>query len=64
MYRIRELRCERKISQAALANAVGISQSVLCDYENGKAEPTAPVIIALAKYFCVTTDFLLGLVDY
>ena len=64
MYRIRELRLERKISQKVLAAAIGISQSVLCDYENERADPTARVIILLSKYFGVTTDYLLGLTDY
>ena len=64
MYRFKELRIEKKQSQTVVAKAIGISQSVLCDYENDKAEPTSPVIIALAKYYDVTTDYLLGLSDY
>lgn len=64
MYRIKELRLERNISQKKLSLQVGVSQSVLCDYENGKVEPTASVIISLAKFFGVSTDYLLGLSEY
>ena len=64
MYRIKELRLERNISQKKLSLQVGVSQSVICDYENGKVEPTASVIISLAKFFGVSTDYLLGLSEY
>lgn len=63
MYKIKELRIEKNLSQKQLAKKLGISQSVICDYENGKAEPTAPIIIAMAIFFDVTSDYLLGLED-
>lgn len=63
MYRIKELRLKAHLSQAELAKKLDISQSVLCDYENGKADPTAKVIIAMSYFFGETTDYLLGLED-
>lgn len=63
MYRIKELRTRAKLSQAKLAKELDISQSVLCDYENGKADPTAKVLIALSQYFGESIDYIVGLED-
>lgn len=40
--------------------AAGISFSTYQNYETGKRIPTAEILIKLADYFCVTTDYLLG----
>jgi len=58
--RLKELRIDKEVSQKKVAEEIGISQSVYCDYENGKVEPTASIIIKLANYFNVSTDYLLG----
>ncbi len=48
---LRVLRAERRISQAGLADALGISpQAVFC-IENGKYDPSALVALRLARYF-------------
>ena len=54
---------EKSLTKHQLSKITGISNSVLCDYCKGKVQPTADVIITIAKYFDVTTDFLLGLTD-
>ena len=61
MYRIKELRKEKGISQRTLATDINVSQSNICGYENGTVDPTGKIIIALANYFDVTTDYLLGI---
>ena len=61
--RLKELRTEKGITQDMLAQATGLSQSALANWENGKRSPTATAIITLAKYFNVTTDYLLGMTD-
>lgn len=61
---LRELRIERKISQSELAKALNVSQSIIARWESDECEPTATNIIALANYFNVTTDYLLGRTDY
>ncbi|MDE7215563.1 MAG: helix-turn-helix transcriptional regulator [Clostridia bacterium] len=61
MKRLKELREELNISQHLLAKAIGISQSNICEYEKGTVEATETVIIKLANYFDVSTDYLLGL---
>ena len=59
-----ELRQERGISQAELAKTIGVSYAIVCYWETDRSEPTAINIVKIADYFNVTTDFLLGRVDY
>lgn len=55
---------DKPVTKYKLAQDTGISKSALSDYCKGKVQPTADVIVIIAKYFDVTTDFLLGLIDY
>lgn len=61
---LRELRKERHLPQAVLAKALYICQSTIAYWECGKREPTATNIIAIADYFDVSTDYLLGRTEY
>ena len=61
--RIRALREDRDLRQSDVAEATGIDQRSLSNYETGKTQPDAYVIIKLAEYFGVTTDYLLGLTN-
>ena len=60
MNRIRDLREDRDLRQIDVARATGIDQKTLSNYETGKTNPDSFAIIALARYFGVTTDYLLG----
>lgn len=62
--RLKELRKENSISQTALANVIGTSADCIYDWEKGRSEPSINEIIALAKYFEVSTDYLLGVKDF
>ena len=61
--RLKELRQEKGLSQAQLAKATGISTGAIGFWETGERVPNALAIKTLAKYFGVTTDYLLGLED-
>ena len=61
--RIKELRLSKNLSQKQLVQELGVSQSAVAKWELGKTEPTASAIIAIAKYFNETTDYILGLDD-
>lgn len=61
--RLKELRKEKGISQQKLAFEIHYAQSVICDWENDKAEPSAPAIIAVSDFFGVSCDYLLGKED-
>lgn len=49
-----------KLSQSELARKVGISQSAICNWLNGKKEPSIESLWKLADYFDVTVDYLIG----
>lgn len=60
MNRIRDLREDRDLRQIDVAAATGIDQKTLSNYETGKTNPDSFAILALARFFGVTTDYLLG----
>ncbi len=57
---LKELRSAHYMTQKDLAQKLKYSQSVICEWEKGTTQPTAQAIITLAKFFNVTTDYLLG----
>jgi transcriptional regulator with XRE-family HTH domain len=60
-YRIKMLRYEKRISQAKLADIIGLSKSVTSAYEKqGKTLPKLDTIIKIAYYFNVSVDYLVG----
>ena len=58
--RLRRLRERRRMDRKALGECCGLSKNMIGMYERGEKEPTASKIILLAKFFGVTTDYLLG----
>lgn len=50
--RIKEARTERKLSQAALAELVGVSRNTISSIETGQFSPTAK----LALILCIALD--------
>ena len=61
--RLRELRKDKKISQAALAREVGVSSRVYQDYEYGKREAQMTTLVRMADFFGVSLDYLTGRTD-
>ena len=61
--RIKELRMEKEVTQAEIAKSIGFTQRAIAYWETGQRMPNAQAIIVLAKYFGVSTDYLLGLED-
>lgn len=61
--RLRMLQSERKYTQQEMADLIGVNQSQLQRYLNGRSEPTAAVVAKMARKLSVSTDYLLGLVD-
>ena len=60
MNRIKDLREDRDLRQLDVAQAVGIDQRSLSNYETGKTNPDSETVIKLASFFGVTCDYLLG----
>ena len=61
--KIKTLREKRGITQSELANQLGITRSGVNAWEMGISTPSTQYIITLAKFFNVSTDYLLGLSD-
>ena len=59
--RLNELRLERKMSRKELAKNLFVSERLICYWENGNRECNSDMLITLAKFFGVTTDYILGL---
>ena len=61
--RLRTLRKENHISQAALAGELQVTQQAVGKWETGRSTPDPATLTRLAEYFAVSTDYLLGLAD-
>ncbi len=61
--RLKELREEKGLSMQALSKIIGISDSSLGRWERDEGDITGDNLIILAKFFNVTTDYLLGIED-
>ena len=59
--KIKYLREEKKITQANLAKALGITRSSVNAWEMGISVPSTQYIVELANIFKVSSDFLLGI---
>ena len=58
--RLRDLREDRDLKQAALADYLQIHQTTYSDYELGKLNVPINVLHALADYYDTSIDYLLG----
>lgn len=58
--RIRDLREDMDLRQSDLAEATGIDQRTISNYETGKTAPDAYALIKLADFFNVSIDYLVG----
>ena len=58
--KIRELRTSKGISQVELANHLGVAQQTVGKWEKNIAMPGVDTLEAVADYFGVSTDYLLG----
>lgn len=57
--RLTKLRQEQNLSQAELADRLGISRSTVGMYEQGHREPDLKSLGLIANYFGVSFDYLL-----
>jgi len=58
--RITQLRKQQNLSQEELAKKVGVSRTIVGNYERNENTPSTEVIIKLAKVFNVSVDYLIG----
>lgn len=61
--RIRDLREDMDLTQKQLADHLHIRQNTYSQYETGQRQLPLDVLIALARYYKTSADYLLGLTD-
>lgn len=64
MYRrIRELREDKDLTQTQIATVLNCSQRIYSNYECGDVDIPTGILIKLAEFHNVSTDYLLGLTN-
>lgn len=63
MFRLRELRKEKGLSQSQVADLLGCNQTAIGKYERGQLEPNIFALKKLADFFECSVDYLLGRED-
>ncbi len=58
---IKQLRLARNLSQVDLAKALGVTKQSVSNWENNNIQPSIDMLIRLAQFFSVSTDYMLGL---
>ena len=61
--RMRDLREDCDKTQQEIADVLNMHRSVYRRYESGERETPAGVVVKLADYYQVSTDYLLGRTD-
>ena len=59
--RLKELRLGNKLKQSDLAKELSVDQRTISNWENSTNEPDFETLTKIAKYFGVSTDYILGL---
>ena len=58
--RLKILRSRNSLTQAQLAQKLGVTKSVISAYETGLRLPSYDILISISQIFKVSTDYLLG----
>lgn len=57
---LKQLRKNHNLTQSEFGSRIGLSKAVVSKYETGMGYPTFDVLIKIADFFGVSTDYLLG----
>ena len=58
---IKKLRTAHGITQVQLSKALGVTKQSVSNWENDNIQPSIDMLIRLAEYFKVSTDYMLGI---
>ncbi|MBQ7975955.1 MAG: helix-turn-helix transcriptional regulator [Clostridia bacterium] len=58
--RLQQLREKKRISRNVLSELCGLNSDAVRRYERGEAEPTLQSLVAIAEFFEVSVDYLVG----
>lgn len=62
--RFNQLIKENATQQSELSRILNVSRQAINDYCKGRNYPSIPVLVAICKFFNVSSDYLLGLSEY
>ena len=62
MYKIKDLREDKDLSQAAIAKIIKTTQQQYSKIETGKADISGEKLRKLAEYYNISVDYILGLI--
>ena len=57
---IKRLRMARGLNQVEFAKAMGVSKQCVSNWENDNVMPSIEMLVKIANFFNVTTDYILG----
>ena len=63
MYRIRDLREDRDLSQAEIARVIQTTQQQYSKIETGKSDISGEKLKLLAQFYNISADYILGLTN-
>lgn len=61
--KLKDLRTEKSLTMKQVAEGLSIPLQTYANYEHGTREPSIEMIVAICKFFDITSDYLLGLSD-
>ena len=61
--KLKDIREDSDINQETIAKHLNIKQNTYSQYENGQRQLPISCLIALAKFYKTSTDYILGLTD-
>lgn len=61
---LKDLRLENKLSQKDLAEKIGLSKNIICEYEKGRSQPSIETLNKFADIFNCSIDYLCGRADF
>lgn len=58
--RIKELRTAHNLTQVEFGNKLSVAKQTVSNWENNNIQPSIDMLIKIADFFGVSTDYLLG----
>ncbi len=62
--KLKDLRTENGLTQRELGEKLGYCNQTVSFWESGRREPDLDALVAVAKFFDVSVDYLLGLKEF
>ena len=57
--RLKNLRLSKNMNQVQLADRLNVTKQSVCNWENDNIMPSVEMLVKIADFFCVSTDYLL-----